>query len=69
MNEILLDLLGVLCHVDDVLVYGKNDTKHESRLQATMKRIESAGITLNEGKYQFYQSCFTFLGHFIEDLT
>jgi len=56
MNEILSDLPGVLCHVDDILVYGKDATEHESRLQATMKRIESAGITFNGGKCQFYQS-------------
>jgi len=44
MNEILSDLPGVLCHVDNILVYGKDAMVHESRLQATMKRI-----TLNEG--------------------
>ena len=46
INEVLLGLPGV------------NAAEHESRLQATLKRIQSAGITLNEGKCQFYQiSC------------
>ena len=66
MNEVLSGLPGVLCHIDDILVYGRDAAEHESRLQAALKRIQSAGITLNEGKCQFYQSCVTFLGHVID---
>jgi len=65
MNEVLHGLPGVLCHVDDVLVYGKDATEHETRLHATLKRIKEAGITLNENKCQFYKSQITFLGHVI----
>ena len=65
MNEVLSGLSGVLCHVDDILVYGKDTAEHESRLQATLQRIQSAGITLNEGKCSYYQSCICFLGHVI----
>ena len=65
MNEVLSGLPGVLCHVNDILVYGKDTAEHESRLQATLQRIQSAGITLNEGKCSFYQSCICFLGHVI----
>ena len=57
----------VLCHIDDILIYGEDTAEHESRLQATLKRIQSAGITLNEGKCQFYQSRVTFLGHVIDE--
>ena len=57
---------GILCHVDDILVYGKDSTEHEYRLQATLKRIQAAGITLNESKCRFYQSCVSFLGHVID---
>jgi len=54
MNNVLSDLPGVLCHVDDVLVYGKDPAEHESRFQATLQRIQAAGITLNESKCCFY---------------
>ena len=67
MNEVLLGLPGVLCHIDDILIYGKDAAEHKSRLQATLKRIQSAGIPLNEGKCQFYQSRVTFLGHAIDE--
>ena len=66
MNKVLSGLQGVLCHVDDILVYGKDSTEHESRLQATLERIREAGITLNESKCCFYQSCVSFLGHVID---
>ena len=66
MSEVLSGLPGVLCHVDDVLVFGKDRIEHDTRLQATLKRLQTAGITLNEGKCQFYQSCITFLGHVID---
>ena len=44
MNEVLLGLPGVLCHIDDILIYEKDTAEHKSRLQATLKRIQSAGI-------------------------
>ena len=66
MSEVLSGLPGVLCHVDDVLVFGKDRIEHNTRLQAALKRLQATGITLNEGKCQFYQSCITFLGHVID---
>ena len=66
MNNVLSGLPGVLCHVDDILVYGKDLTEHESRLHATLKRIQAAGITLNQSKCCFYQSRVSFLGHVID---
>ena len=66
MNVVLLGLPGVLCHVDDVLAFGKDQTEHEARLHATLKEIQAAGITLIETKCQFHQKSVTFLGHVID---
>ena len=66
MNNVLSGLPGVLCHVDDILVYGKDLTEHKSRLHATLKRIQAAGITLNQSKCSFNQSRVSFLGHVID---
>ena len=66
MDKVLSGLQGVLCHIDDILIYGKDSAEHESRLQATLERIQAAGITLNESKCCFYQSCVSFLGHTID---
>ena len=45
MNDILAGLPGVLCHVDDILVFGTNTAEHDSRLYAVLDRIKTAGIT------------------------
>jgi len=66
MNEVLSGLPGVLCHVDDILIYGKDMAEHNSRLHATLHRIKTAGITLNKDKCHFNQRQITFLGHVID---
>ena len=57
----LLDLPGVLCHIDNIIIYKK------MLLNMSLDCIQSAGITLNEGKFQFYQSCVTILSHVIHE--
>ena len=66
MNNIIAGLPGVLCHVDDILVFGANTVEHDSRLYAMLERIKTAGITLNAENCQFSQPCITFLGHVID---
>lgn len=39
MSEVLEGLEGVVCHIDDVLVWGRNQEKHEARLHATLQKI------------------------------
>ena len=65
MTEMLAGLEGVIVHIDDVLVYGKTQEKHDNRLHAVLKRIESAGGRLNEDKCEFSKETLTFLGHVI----
>ena len=64
INEALLGP-GVLCHVDDILMYRKDQTEHEARLHATLKKMQAAVITLYESECWFNQKCITFLGHVI----
>jgi len=66
MGEILNNLPGVVCHVDDVLVSGKDQKEHDNRLHAVLKKIQAAGITLNREKCQFSRPRITFLGHIID---
>ena len=47
MNSMLGGLQGVLCLMDDVLVYGKDQKEHDQRLEAALLRIQSARVTLN----------------------
>ena len=47
INDILSGLPGVLCHVDDILVFGATPSEHDDRLRAVLEQIKDAGVTLN----------------------
>ena len=66
MNEIFNNLPGVVCHVDDILVSGKDKKEHDSRLHVVLKKLEAAGVTLNRNKCQFACTRIVFLGHVID---
>ena len=66
MNKILEGLSGVVCLVDDVLVFGTTEEEHQQRLEAVLKRIEEAGATLNKDKCEFCKDSIKFLGHIID---
>ena len=63
MLNILEGLQGVVCQIDDVLVFGATHKEHNDRLFAVMRRLESAGLTLNLGKCEFAKDQVQFLGH------
>lgn len=65
MNPILEGLEGVICLIDDVLFVGNDVTEHDTRLIRVLKRLETAGVTLNREKCSFRQSSVKFLGHLI----
>ena len=64
MSKILSGLEGVLLLMDDVLVFGKDQKKHDEHLQAALKRIKEARATLNPAKCFFSQ--LRFLGHIFD---
>ena len=53
MSEILAGLEGVVCQMDDTLVFGKDQVEHDQRFEAALIRIEKAGMTLNLQKCEF----------------
>ena len=66
MSKILSGLDGVLCLMDDILVFESNKEEHDKRLRAALGRIEAAGATLNPSKCKFGKSQQTFLGHLVD---
>ena len=66
MSKILSGLNGVLCLMDDILVFGCNEREHNERLTAVLERIDSAGATLNPEKCEFRKEQLKFLGHIID---
>ena len=66
MNLILEGLDGVVCLMDDILVFGKNHSEHDERLRSVLKRLTSVHVTLNQSKCEFGRTTVRFLGHIID---
>nr|XP_023665577.1 uncharacterized protein K02A2.6-like [Paramormyrops kingsleyae] len=66
MHELLGDLDGVAVYMDDVIVYGQDETEHDKRLKDVLKRMESVGLKLNKEKCMFKKTQLSFLGHIVD---
>ena len=66
MSAILDGHQGVLCHMDDIFIFGRDQGEHDARLNAALSSIQEAGVTLNADKCLFSQTSISFLGHTID---
>ena len=51
--------------MDDILVFGTDETEHWVRLRTVLEKIERAGMTLRKDKCEFGKSSVWFLGHVV----
>jgi len=65
MKKVLVGLSGVVCQMDDILIYARNQREHDDRLEQVLKRLQESGITLNAEKCEFRKTELRFLGHII----
>lgn len=56
-------LKGIVYLIDDILVFGTDQTEHDQHLAAVMERLEA---TLNREKCKFSQKTVNFMGHVID---
>ncbi len=66
MSQILEGLPGVLCLIDDILIFGQDKTEHNQRLHDTLTHLQQANVTLNPKKCRFNQQSLKFLGHIVD---
>lgn len=66
MDTILQGLDGVVCHMDDILVFGKDKAEHDARLRKVLDRLSQAGLTLNSEKFEFAKTQLEYLGQVID---
>ena len=67
MHHMLEGLLfkGAIVYLDDILVYGKNQSEHDQRLREVFSRIRETGLRINPEKCEIYKEKLIFLGHTI----
>ncbi|KAJ8356744.1 hypothetical protein SKAU_G00195380 [Synaphobranchus kaupii] len=63
MSQMLEGCPGIVCHADDILVYGEDEQQHDENLQQVLETLREEGLTLNEGKCEFAKDSIIFLGH------
>ena len=65
MSALLRDLDGIVCLIDDILIYGSTQEERDERLLAVLNRLEEADLTLNRDKCEFSRREVKFLGHIL----
>ena len=66
MSDILTALSGVVCMMDDILVFGSTQEEHYIHIRRVLEQLQDAGMTLNTDKCCFAQTFLRFLGHVID---
>ena len=66
MQQILEGVEGTVCHMDDILIFGRDAEEHNLRLGQVLKRLQAAHVTLNPSKCEFGKTTVKFLGHIID---
>ena len=66
MNRILEGLAGILCHMDDVLVFEATQEEHDLNLMVVLKQLDAADVTLNPARCEVSKTSIKFLGHLLD---
>ena len=66
MGHVVNGVEGVVCLVDDILVFGETQEEHDRCLTAVLARIKDAGLILNMEKCQFNRTNIKFLGQVVD---
>ena len=61
--EALEGLPGVICIADDIVIHGRDDEEHNTRLLNFLKRCREKNIRLNKKKFEVGLKEITFMGH------
>lgn len=69
INDILRKHLDLFCmaYIDDILVYSKTFTEHQSHIKLILQSLKKAGLYLKPEKSEFYVQSNKYLGRIISD--
>ena len=66
MEQLLKGIGGIAILQDDILVSGKSDHEHDTRLDMVLKRISDADLRLRKDKCKFGVDSVIFLGYRVD---
>ncbi|XP_051973262.1 uncharacterized protein K02A2.6-like [Xyrauchen texanus] len=65
MDSMLCGMPGVVCYMDDVVVFAENENELEQRLRNVFQKFQEKGLTLNKEKCFFGLKQIEILGHVV----
>lgn len=66
MEKVLEGCEGVLIYLDDILIYGKDETEHDRRFSGAMSKLKAHNVMINNKKSKIKVESCTFLGFQID---
>ncbi|UYV82874.1 K02A2.6-like, partial [Cordylochernes scorpioides] len=67
MSIILQGMDGVMCYLDDILIFASDSKTHDRILRLVLRKLKEAKVTLNKAKCVFGVSRINFLGHILDE--
>jgi len=65
MSEMFEDIEGVEVIVDDLLIWGENESQHDARLRKVLERAKQRNLKLNKEKSQIKHTEVSYIGHIL----
>ena len=66
IEQLVGDIPGVACYLDDIIVIGCSEQVHLSHLRLVMEKLNTTGLHLKLKKCHFFQESVTYLGHVLD---
>ena len=69
INDTLWEFLDIFCtaYLDDILIYSDTLEEYKAHVTSTLRKLESAGLSLKPGKCEFHTQKVKYLGLYITD--
>lgn len=67
MDQILVNIKGVFCYLDDILVAGKTQEECKSTLFVVLERLNKHNVIINIDKCKFIEKSVKYLGHVLTE--
>ncbi|UYV68440.1 K02A2.6-like [Cordylochernes scorpioides] len=67
MSIILQGMDGVMCYLDDILIFASDSKTHDRILRLVLRKLKEAKVTLNKAKCVFGVPRINFLGYILDE--
>ncbi|XP_049332430.1 uncharacterized protein K02A2.6-like [Astyanax mexicanus] len=66
MDQVLQDIPGTQCYLDDIIITGKDDDDHFQNLSKVLTKLNEYGLRAKREKCEFFKREISYCGHVID---